>query len=678
MQFDTSGFNFSVPQAPVFTPTLGNMAPLELKAAAVNLPGLAVKPFEFAPFQTRAFDIQTPSSAVAQGLSAAMGSLGQGITVAYQNEEKRKEREQAQADKDREFAFQQKKYADEQAYKQRAEQRAIDERMKVVGGDLMPQNISHGPGSEAQESQTSPMSDATPPQSQGAGVAGKPSLEITPPTSDQVIKPAGKPSIEITPPTLKVVPKKLGENVPSSTITPPTPAETLQVSPTFVTKPPVDAQYIPPTPAEVPATTPEQDAAVRDAVSAATARPIQEIAPYVGASLNGAPSIPLSEVAPPALSYHEQMVQKQKAQDAAVAAAAKGQPLYKLDTTGMTQAAQEGTPEPQKGTSRFEIPAPPAMAPQPYATTDYNDAIAHQTKDHGFYYGAISKLETHQDPRTGQLWYKVVPDQLSNTAIEAKIKHLDSMAEHFDRLQNQKQAIINREATGFSNDQRVKAFQAPNGMQQSFGRFVKDYDAIAKNPEASGISDIGLLDMFGRAEGGGRITEGQAALALQSVGIMDKPELLLQKLKGGARLSPNQRDQMMRVIAEDHAVQANIANQAVEQTRAKLKAQGITDEIMLPQPFIVPITKWDAEEKQKEIASEGTQLRLAKIQAQKTGDTKMLKQIEQRGSELQKEIDNLAAMRKRSKGSAIINAYDMEHTPQGWGGGAVVNFNVQP
>lgn len=673
MQFDTTGFNFNTPQVPVFAPTLGNMAPLELKAAAVNLPGLAVKPFEFAPFQTRTLDIQTPSSAVSQGLVAAMNSLGQGISVGYQNIENKKQREQQQADKDREFAFQQQKYADEQAYKQRAEQRAeqrsIGERIQAVGGDLMPKNISHGPGSQTQESQTAVMSDVSPPKIEGAGVGGKPSIEIT--------VPAPEPEVITKPKTLQITPKKLGDNVPSSTITPPTASDTLQVSPSFVTKPPVNATYIPPTPVETTASTPEQDAAMQEAIGSATARPIQEIAPYVGASLNGAPSMPLSQTTPPALSYHEQMVRNQKAQDEAVAASAKGQPLYNLDTSGMTQAQQEGTPQPKSATSRFEIPAPPAQAPQPYATTDYNDAVAHQTQDHGFYYGAISKLETHQDPQTGQMWYKVVPDQLSNTAIEAKIKHLDSMSEHYDRLQTQKQNVLNREQTGFSNDQRVKAFQAPNGMQQSFGRFVKDYDAIAKNPEGSGISDIGLLDMFGRAEGGGRITEGQAALALQSVGIMDKPELLLQKLKGGARLSQNQRDQMLRVIAEDHSAQANIANQAVQQTRDKLKAQGITDEVMLPQYFMTPITKWEAEEKQKELRSEVTQLKLQRIKAQESKDHKMLKQIEARGEEIKNEFDHLMDMQKRSKGSAIINSYDMEHTPQGWGGGSVMTFQAQ-
>lgn len=70
MALDTSGFNFAIPQQGIVTPALANIAPY-----APNFKGMDFKPF----------DIKPPSTAVAQGIAAALGSIGQGIQVAYTN-----------------------------------------------------------------------------------------------------------------------------------------------------------------------------------------------------------------------------------------------------------------------------------------------------------------------------------------------------------------------------------------------------------------------------------------------------------------------------------------------------------------------------------------------------------------------------------------------------------------
>lgn len=666
MALETSGFNFELPQQGIASPALASITPYK-----PEFTGEAFQP------------LPAPNPSIQQGIAAALGSLGQGIQVGYENKQKNLQIAQEQADKDREFAFQQQKYKDELGFKQRSEARAVDERMRAVGAEMQANKFpgeSGVPSGAPTEAQTSAMSETTPPKLQGAGVVGKPSLDLVPPSSSDVVKPTGKPSIDVTPPTINVVKPNLGENKPSTTITPPTFADTLQVTPSFVTKAPVEATYIPPTPVETPAVTTEQDAAVRDAIGTATARPIQELAPYVGASLNGAPSLPLTQTPPPTISYHDKMVQMQKAQDEAVAASKQGQPLYNLDLSGLKQTQEQSAPQNAEKVPTFAIPPRPTadQIPQDFTTADYNKARQEQAKDYGFYYEPLGRIETHLDPATGQQWYKVTRNPEAASVIESKIKNLDTMAQRYDRMSLQQQNTVDREQGKFSSIPVVRNFEAPNGMRQSFARFIKDYDAIAKNPEASGISDIGLLDMFGRAEGGGKITEGQAALALQSVGIMDKPELLIQKLQGGARLSQPQRDQMLRVIADDHAAQANMANQAIEMTRKKLQKLGIKDEDMLPQPYIVPITKWEAQEKIKGAQAEVTQLQLAKVNAQQTNDAAKLAQINQRMNEIQKELDPLGQMMKKSKGSAILNLYDMEHSPQGWAGGAVTTFQQQP
>jgi hypothetical protein len=240
-----------------------------------------------------------------------------------------------------------------------------------------------------------------------------------------------------------------------------------------------------------------------------------------------------------------------------------------------------------------------------------------------------------------------------------------------------KQNILNRETAMFQSHPAIKAFTGQSGMQQSLPRFVKDYDAILKNPESAGISDIGLLDMFARAEGGGRVTEGQARLALGSMGLKDKAMQLGYKLEGGDRLSQNQRDQMLRVIAEDHAAQVNLANQAIVMTRNKLKAQGVTDETSLPQPYIKAQTKWEGIEEIAAMKSHAVEIHQKQKQAEAMGDKQTADDLKRQLEEIGKSATELRRKIDKSK-SAIINLDEIENTPQGWGGGAGSVIFQQP
>jgi hypothetical protein len=160
------------------------------------------------------------------------------------------------------------------------------------------------------------------------------------------------------------------------------------------------------------------------------------------------------------------------------------------------------------------------------------------------------------------------------------------------------------------------------------------------------------------------------------MGLMDKAKTLGMRLEGGDRLSQNQRDQMLRVIAEDNDAQAKIANQAVQMTRAKLIKQGVKDEDSLPQPYIVPKTKFQALDEINELKKEALKLNAERQRAFASGDKstseKLKKQIEEIGKnavEIRKQID-------KSK-SSIINLEEIESTPQGWTGGAATTLIQQ-
>ena len=237
------------------------------------------------------------------------------------------------------------------------------------------------------------------------------------------------------------------------------------------------------------------------------------------------------------------------------------------------------------------------------------------------------------------------------------------------RHEIQTQNTLNRESAMFQGHPAIKAFTGANGMQQSLPRFIKDYDAIVKNPEGAGISDVGLLDMFARAEGGGRVTEGQANLALGSMGLKDKAMQLGYKLEGGDRLSQNQRDQMLRVISEDYGVQVSLANQAVKMTRQKLMDQGITNEHSLPQPYIKAKTKWEALDEITEMKKNALAIHEQQKQAEASGDKKTANDLKRQLEDIGKSAKELRSKIDKSK-SAIINIDELENTPQGWGGGA--------
>lgn len=96
MAIETSGFNLAIPQAPIVTPALTNLAPLNISA-----PGVAMQPAK----------IQTPSTAVSEGIALGLGAIGKGITAAYQNTQEEKKAKAQENSRQQELQLKQQEIA---------------------------------------------------------------------------------------------------------------------------------------------------------------------------------------------------------------------------------------------------------------------------------------------------------------------------------------------------------------------------------------------------------------------------------------------------------------------------------------------------------------------------------------------------------------------------------------
>jgi len=243
-----------------------------------------------------------------------------------------------------------------------------------------------------------------------------------------------------------------------------------------------------------------------------------------------------------------------------------------------------------------------------------------------------------------------------------------------DRVAQRTQAILNQELNGFNSNNDVKVFTSQNGMRQSFPKFMKDYEAISENPTASGISDIGLMDMYAKAESGSRVSDSQLHAVLQAQTLKQKYETLFNKqFVGGDQLNQAQRDQMAQVLAGDHQAQVDIANQAVHMARNRLIAQGVTDEKFLPQPYIPAVTKSDVNRQISTMRDQAIKLKDQRDALQASGDVDGAAKLDSQLEEIGSAAKALVEKKKKAKGF-VVNMDDIQGKDQGWGGAAATTL----
>ena len=316
-----------------------------------------------------------------------------------------------------------------------------------------------------------------------------------------------------------------------------------------------------------------------------------------------------------------------------------------VDPSNANKVAQDTTPEWR----------PYENTPQGYK------AAQMESKRH--YEGYQDNPEVVEDPRSGG--WKVAR------------KHSDETKQ--ERIKLSQQRELDKQLSVFHSDPDIKNYNAPMGMKQTLGRFMEDYEAIKNNPEASGVSDIGLIDMFGRAEGGGVIREAQANLIKGAQALTDKPELLIAQLKGGAKLTQPQRDQMMRVVIGDVLAASRIANKKITMVRRKLQKEGITDEEDLPQYYTEPKVRSMHEHELNTLQAESSKIFAQKQAAKSLGkdtsafDDKLMF-IQDKAIQLQNELDSASGEWLNK------NEFQDRNIPEGWAGssGSTTIIQQQP
>jgi hypothetical protein len=620
MAIDTSGFGLTIPQLPITAP-LAALEPLRFDA-----PGMAARPLQF----------QAPDTSVSKGIAAALGSIGQGITASFQNarEDKYKQQEMGlrQAQLQREASQNDfsrrleglKLGMEQQRLGMEASHMGLEDRYKQAQID----RLNSGAGKASSRIQV--IGDEAPAASDAAPA---PSSDL----DEDVYKqfPSLRPTQPEASPRVDQ-PLQSPEGMPTA----PSPQDNLQID----GGQPLSDLSSPVTPSQMTALGPGIQMPSTSGISAK----------YLSASANGTPPVaPLAGVAP--LSDLQAQLQQ-------------------IRTTGNDSRMDQFAAE------QALADLPPTVEKQP-ELEKYIDFKGPFTQEKAM------QLQKYAED-TGRGRPQILPDEKSGGYLvdwEFAQKDQERLAHQKEqegiakqRLSDREQSIVNQERSGFQNLPAVKNFTGPNGMQQAFPRFIQNYDEALKNPKGAGIADIGMLDMYARAEGGGRVTEGQAALALAATSIAEKYKILFHKaLVGGDQLGQEQRDAMLRVLSADHGIQARIANQAVRQTRDTLVGQGVTNEKHLPQEFAIPQTRLEAQSQMQDMKTQAVQLKAALDQARAAGNTDTANQLAKQMEELGKQAKELSGKMAKSH-SAVLNLDELLDSTQGWAGAPVTALPVQP
>ena len=312
------------------------------------------------------------------------------------------------------------------------------------------------------------------------------------------------------------------------------------------------------------------------------------------------------------------------------------------------------------------------VAPQKGAWSDIGGGV------HAFTFPSGKVLYAQADPskKDGFSWIPGAgedPDA-KVTAQAAKKDAADSRDQKTAELHNR---AIRQEQSAFQNTPAVKILEGQNGPRQALPRFLADYDKVVSGKKGAGISDMGLIDMFIRAESGGRVTEAQFAEAKKSKSWIETINWRAgTRPTGGDILTQEQRDQMHAVIIENYNMGARLANQAVGAIRDRMIDQGVTNEKQLPQPYVLIETKESVNDEITRLGEEAIGLEAQSKALITQGKTAEAKIMTDKIKELMTQGQKLRKLKEKNAKKTVYNMNDFLDKRQGFGsGGAAVTIN---
>lgn len=553
MAIDTSGFNLALPQEPIVTPALANVAPLNMP-----MQGMAWKPLA----------IQEPSSAVSEGIASALGSIGKGITAAYQNAQEVKKQKA-------EYAFRQQQAAAAQAQHEASQQmsqarlgmeqqrlgieatKAENEqsyreamlRMKQVGGDKPPKP----------RAMPIPLDGAAQqPQQQEAPAAGEGPSEFGPNpfSSDLQDQDVSAPEAEVPEGTVSVTP------VPLAGLSP------------------LSSEQVAKTNAMLPSSFGDITAYSVAGPGAGTPAPV-----------SGGPSF----FSP---------------QDVKASLKGLGAPQAQQELRRQLNETERGmlstlTPDQIRANDIQEISKTydkatlvPALESKINVEGPYTPEDAMKLKKYAESRGLGSPI-VKPYLNTGLSVVDWATLQKEKEAKEAKQLAQSARSEQTDRLYSSR--VMNqmgRDVRDFNTDKNVANYKNSRGFFAMLPRISAAYESAMKDPNSSGIPDAEIAQLLAQAASGGVATRGSIEDFLHGQGVKDTLENWSHAVLGGGKsgLSTRAKNQAVELIIEEAKGQAQQANQSYHGWKSTY--QDRTDEETLGQhlrPFIEPQTRADAQ-----------------------------------------------------------------------------------
>lgn len=181
-------------------------------------------------------------------------------------------------------------------------------------------------------------------------------------------------------------------------------------------------------------------------------------------------------------------------------------------------------------------------------------------------------VQSEKNPLNYKLIWPSPAQQLQIKENEQREK--DKLQIHADAQESKFAKIKQGNQRAFRTDKPVMNYLAQNSPRSMLAPFLSAYESAKKFPSAAGAADVAMMDAYGRAESGGRITEGQARLIQEALSLKDKAIAKYGKLYTGQFLTPNVRDQMLRELTENVNISADMANKTVSAYKKEMEAGG--------------------------------------------------------------------------------------------------------